>query len=137
MRSRILVLVSLVVVDSSQRCTHPKAEAGYQVTEGCLQRICKAGVWRTSLASNLCCYDNTAYTINTTISSSMSEDMCVRTTIDCVEETQDQAKMILTMKNYCEKYATQEQMEEIKSLLIKNKKAKEGCRKEDPEKKAP
>ena len=65
----------------------------------------------------------------------MSEDLCVRTTIDCVEETQDQAKMILSMKNYCEEYATQEQMEEIKTLLIKNKKAKEGCRKEDPEKK--
>jgi len=88
------------------------------VTEGCLQRICKAGVWRTSLANNICCYERTAYTINTTISSSMSEDGCVRAAIDCVEETPGIAKTILRMENFCKNYATKDQVEEIKNLLV-------------------
>ena len=62
----------------------------------------------------------------------MSEDKCVRTTIDCVEETHGQAKMILSMKNYCEEYATQEQMEEMEKLLIEKMEAREGCREEEP-----
>ena len=88
------------------------------MTEGCLQRICKAGVWRTSLANNICCYERTAYTINTTISSSMSSDGCVRAAIDCVEETPGIAKTIFRMENFCKKYATKEQVEEIKNLLV-------------------
>ena len=88
------------------------------MTEGCLQRICKAGVWRTSLANNLCCYERTAYTINTTISSSMSEDGCARAAIDCVEETPGIAKTIFRMENFCKKYATKEQVEEIKNILV-------------------
>jgi len=118
MRSIILSLVSLVVVDSSQRCTNPQGENGDKVTEGCLQRICKAGVWRTSLANNICCYERTAYTINTTISSSMSEDGCVRAAIDCVEETPGIAKTILSMENFCKNYATKEQVEEIKNIIV-------------------
>ena len=105
------------------------------MTEGCLQRICKAGVWRTSLANNLCCYERTAYTINTTISSSMSKDGCVKVDIDCVEEIPGQAKMILSMKNYCEEYATQEQVEEIKELLARQREAVVGCQGEDEEEK--
>ena len=88
------------------------------MTEGCLQRICKAGVWRTSLANNLCCYERTAYNINTTISSSMSEDGCVRADIDCVEETPGTAKAVLNMENFCVEYATEEQVEEIKNILV-------------------
>ena len=64
----------------------------------------------------------------------MSQDMCVRASIDCVEETPGRAKMILSMKNYCEKYATQEQMEEIKNMLIKEMETREGCRKDESEK---
>ena len=89
------------------------------MTEGCLQRICKAGVWRTSLANNICCYEGIAYNVNTTISSSMSEDRCVRADIDCVEETPGIAKTILSMENFCKEYATQEQVEEIKDLSVK------------------
>jgi len=118
MRSVILSLVALVVVDSSQRCTNPQGENGDKVTEGCLQRICKEGVWRTSLANNICCYERTAYTINTTISSSISEDGCVRAAIDCVEETPGIAKTMLSMENFCKNYATKEQVEEIKNLLV-------------------
>jgi len=117
MRFILLLLVYMAIVDCVERCRHPQAEDGHQIFEGCLLRTCKAGVWRTSLAGNLCCYERTAYTINTTISSSMSKDGCVKADIDCVEEIPGQAKMILSMKNYCEEFATQEQIEEIKELL--------------------
>jgi len=134
MRFILLVLVyNMIVVDCVERCSHPQAEDGHQISEGCLLRTCKAGVWRTSLAGNLCCYERTAYTINTTISSSMSKDGCVKVDIDCVEEIPGQAKMILSMKNYCEEFATQEQVEEIKELLIRQREADVGCQGGDEE----
>merc|ERR1719233_1093914 len=118
MRCITLILVSLLLVVSTQRCSNPQGEDGDKVTEGCLQRICKAGVWRTSLSNNICCYERIAYSINTTISSSMSEDGCVRADIDCVEETPGTAKAVLSMENFCEEYATEEQVEEIKNILV-------------------
>merc|ERR1719435_489388 len=128
MRFVLLVLVyNILVVDCVERCSHPQAEEGHQISEGCLLRTCKAGVWRTALAGNLCCYEGTAYTITTTISSSMSKDGCVKADIDCVEEIPGQARMILSTKNYCEEYATQEQIEEIKELLARQKEAGAGC----------
>ena len=90
-------------------------------------------MWRTSLAGNLCCYERTAYAINTTISSSMSKDGCVKVDIDCVEEIPGQAKMLLSMKNYCEEFATQEQIEEIKELLVRQREAGAGCQGGDEE----
>ena len=75
-------------------------------------------MWRTSLANNICCYERTAYTINTTISSSMSEDGCAKAAIDCVEETPGIAKTILSLENFCKKYATKDQVEEIKNILV-------------------
>jgi len=134
MRFILLVLVyNMIVVDCVERCSHPQAEDGHQISEGCLLRTCKAGVWRTSLAGNLCCYERTAYTINTTISSSMSKDGCVKVDIDCVEEIPGQAKMILSMKNYCEEFATQEQIEEIKELLVRQRGTGVGCQGGDEE----
>merc|ERR1711931_414636 len=133
MRFILLVLVYMVIVGCVERCSHPQAEDSHQISEGCLLRTCKAGVWRTSLAGNLCCYERTAYTINTTISSSMSKDGCVKANIDCVEEIPGQAKMILSMKNYCEEFATQEQLEEIKELLVRQREAEVGCKEGDEE----
>ena len=63
----------------------------------------------------------------------MSKDGCVKVDIDCVEEIPGQAKMILSMKNYCEEYATQEQMEEIKELLKRQKEGGAGCQGGDEE----
>jgi len=134
MRFILLVLVyNMIVVDCVERCSHPQAEDGHQISEGCLLRTCKAGVWRTSLADNLCCYGRTAFTINTTISSSMSKDGCVKVDIDCVEEIPGQAKMILSKKNCCEEFATQEQIEEIKELLERQREAEVGCKEGDEE----
>jgi len=133
MRFILLVLVYMVIVDCVERCSHPQAEDGHQISEGCLLRTCKAGVWRTSLVGNLCCYERKAFTINTTISSTMSRNGCVKANIDCVEEIPGQAKIILSMKNYCEEYATEEQMEEIKELLIRQKEVGAGCQGGDEE----
>jgi len=133
-----LLVVTFLLVDTNQQCSNPQAEDGYQMTEGCLQKTCKTGVWRTSLATNMCCHDRKAYNINTTISSSMSEDGCARANLDCVEETSDTAKIILTIKNYCSEYATQDQVQEIKDLLVKKIDAGAGCKdqKEEEEKEA-
>ena len=56
----------------------------------------------------------------------MSEDGCARAAIDCVEETPGIAKTILRMENFCKNYATKEQVEEIKNLLV-NQIAGAGC----------
>ena len=63
----------------------------------------------------------------------MSRNGCVKADIDCVEEIPGQAKIILSMKNYCEEYATEEQMEEIKELLIRQKEVGAGCQGGDEE----
>ena len=51
--------------------------------------------------------------------------------IDCVEKIHGQAKMILNMKNYCEDYATQDQMEEIKKILVKQREARAKCKEDN------
>ena len=59
----------------------------------------------------------------------MSGDGCVRAAIDCVEETPGIAKTILLMENFCKNYATKEQVEEIKNLLVNQiEKRGPGCK---------
>lgn len=127
------MLVSITVVDASKKCTHPQGNDGDQVTEGCLQRLCTGGVWRTSLASNICCYERRPYMISTTISSSMSKDGCVRADIECVEEAPGVANIILNMKNFCEQYATEEQVGNIKNILTQHMNTGVGCEQLDEE----
>ena len=90
--------------------TSPKAS--------CVLRTCNSNIWRSSLISSKCCYNSEAYSINTTIYSSMSEDGCAKAALDCVEETPGNVKTVLSVKNYCEDYATKEQLEEIKEILL-------------------
>ena len=85
--------------------------------EGCLLQTCKDKVWRSSPVSNICCYDRKPYNINTTISSTISEDGCAKAAIDCLEEKPGNAKMVLSVKNYCEDYATKDQVETIKEMI--------------------
>ena len=66
-----------------------------------------------------CCYERVAYPVNTTIISTMSEDQCARAAVDCVQEKDDKAKMVMKVENHCADYATKDQMEEIKNLLVK------------------
>ena len=63
----------------------------------------------------------------------MSKDECVKVDIDCVEEIPGHAKMIVSMRNSCEEFATQEQIEEIKELLVGQREAGVGCPEEDEE----
>jgi len=121
-----LLVLLLLVEDTLQRCSYPQAEEGHDVTEGCLQRICKSGFWRSYLVYNMCCYEGQAYAINTTISSTISEDGCAKASVDCVEEMPGNARMVLSMKNYCEDYATEQQLEEIKEMLLEHKEAGSG-----------
>merc|ERR1719481_2040711 len=123
----------MLVVDSMQRCSRPQAENGDQVTEGCLLRTCKFNIWRSSLISTKCCYNREAYSINTTIYSSISDDGCAKAALDCVEETPGIAKTVLSVKNYCEDYATKDQLEEIKEILAEQMEAGPGCQGEKTE----
>jgi len=123
---RCFILLALVV-NSMQRCTNPQAENGEHIIEGCLKRTCKSNTWRSSLVSNKCCYDKEAYSINTTIYSSMSKDGCAEAALDCVEETPGIVKTVLSVKNYCEDYASKDQLEEIKEILLEQMEAGSGC----------
>jgi len=60
----------------------------------------------------------------------MSEDGCIKVSIDCVEETPGKAKTVLNAENYCEDYATKEQLEEIREILAEQGEAGSGCHKE-------
>jgi len=95
-------LFLMLATESMQRCSHPQAEEGEKVIEECLQRSCESSLWKITLVGDMCCYEKKSYSINTTISSSISEDGCAIAAIDCVEETPGHAKMVLRAQNYCE-----------------------------------
>ena len=63
----------------------------------------------------------------------MSEDGCAKTAIDCVEETPGNAKTVLSVKNYCEDYATKDHLEEIKEILAEHIEAESGSQGEKME----
>ena len=95
----------------------PQGKEGESQTEGCLKRTCKGGVWRTALDTALCCYEGKAFPVGTIASTTWSEDHCVEARVECKEED-GEARMVLGMENFCAEYATQEQVEEIKDLLV-------------------
>ena len=65
----------------------------------------------------------------------MSEDGCVKAALDCVEETPGNAKTVLSVKNYCEDYATKDQLEEIKEMMLEIMKTESECQEENVESK--
>merc|ERR1712106_480222 len=114
--------------EGSTACRHPQGYDVESYTEGCLKNTCKAGIWRTSMDGALCCYDRAPYQKNTTITSTVTEDGCVRATIKCGED-EDKAMVILHTETYCEDHSTVEQVAEIKQLLIEHRDQK-GCGKD-------
>ena len=90
---------------------------GESYTEGCLKMTCKAGVWRSSLDTSLCCYDKLPYLPNTTITA--SEDGCATAVIFCKQED-DVATAVLQVENTCGDHSTEEQVQELKHLLVKH-----------------
>jgi len=105
-------LFLLLATESMQRCSYPQAEDGEKIIEECFQRSCESSVWKLTPVANMCCYEKKSYSINTTISSSMSEDGCAKAAIDCVEGTPGNAKMVLRAQNYCQVRASNEQLQE-------------------------
>merc|ERR1711892_598182 len=114
-----LDLLSVPGGEGTSSCEHPKGYGGESYTEGCLKNTCKASVWRTSMDGSLCCYDRDPYQKNTTITSTVTEDGCVKARIEC-EEDGDKAMTILHTENHCEDHSTVEQVAEIKQLLIEH-----------------
>ena len=57
----------------------------------------------------------------------MSKDGCVKAALNCVEETSGIAKTVLSVKNYCEDYATKDQLEEIKEIVAEQIEAGSEC----------
>merc|ERR1719153_1322247 len=86
-------------------CRHPEGREGESFTEFCLLKKCKGGVWRTSLDPSLCCYEGQAFSPNTTVTTTMSEDNCVKASVNCMVDRGN---------------AKQEQAEDIKMLLKKS-----------------
>ena len=80
----------------------------------------------------LCCYDRAPYQKNTTITSAVTENGCVKATIKCGEDG-DKAMMILHTENYCVDHSTVEQVAEIKQLLIEHMDQKGKKYKKNPE----
>merc|ERR1711892_597592 len=123
-----LDLLSVPRGEGSSSCTNPKGYDGESYTEGCLKNTCKASVWRTSMDGSQCCYNREPYQKNTTITTTVTDDGCVKATIEC-EEDGDKATMILHTENYCVDHSTVEQVAEIKQLLIEHINQK-GCDKD-------
>ena len=78
---------------------------------------CKAGVWRSSLDAAICCYNRQPYHPNTTITA--TEDGCATAVIYCTQED-DVATVVLQVENHCGEHSTEEQVQEIKHLLVKH-----------------
>jgi len=85
----------------SQKCTNPEGKDGESYTESCLKHTCISGVWKTSLDRSVCCSSGVAFSTNTTISSTNSEDGCVKVQVNCVEEG-GHAKEVVHIENLYE-----------------------------------
>jgi len=85
----------------SQKCTNPEGKDGESLSESCLRQTCISGMWRTSLDRSVCCSSGVAFSTNTTISTTHSEDGCVKVQVDCVEEG-GHAKEVVNIENLYE-----------------------------------
>ena len=65
----------------------------------------------------------------------MSEDGCAKAAIDCLEETPGNARMVLSVENYCEDYPTKDQLDEIKEMMLEIMKNESECQEENVESK--
>merc|ERR1711892_364719 len=115
-------LVLLVNVEGSTRgCSHDtlnrQAHEGSSMIDGCIRKTCKAGIWRPSMVKSLCCFNNEAIQPGSTISESTSSDGCIISTVQCVLQEHNTAKMVLKIDRTCGEPSTKEQFVEIKELL--------------------
>ena len=85
---------------------------------------CKAGVWRSSVDTSLCCYNKQPYLPNTTITA--TEDGCAKAVIYCRQED-NVATVFLEVENNCREHSTEEQVQELKHLLVKHMEQPGNC----------
>jgi len=97
-----VILLVFSLTQGRQQCSHPQGEDGSQMTEGCLVLTCQGGAWRASLTTSHCCFEGVTYPTNTTITSTMSQDKCVKADMVCVQGEDNKAKTVIKMENYCE-----------------------------------
>jgi len=102
MHCMLVILLGLSLAQGRQQCSHPQGEDGSQMTEGCLVLTCQGGAWRASLTTTQCCFEGETYPTNTTITSTMSQDKCVKADVVCVEGEDGKAKTDFKMETYCE-----------------------------------
>jgi len=87
---------------SSHMCITPQGKPGESYTEGCLKYTCEGKVWKASLDRSVCCIDGVAFPpTNTTISSTMSRDRCVRVKVKCVKKG-GYAMEVIQIENFYE-----------------------------------
>ena len=80
-----------------------KANDGESLTEGCLKRTCKNGVWRTSLSQDSCCFNGKVFSPGSTITTTTFS------VVRCVVKD-GMVKTVVEDKPSCNKYATAEQV---------------------------
>jgi len=111
--SCILWCFTFEVFVSAKKCTNPEGKDGESYSDGCLKHTCRATVWNTSLDKSVCCTNGMAFTTNTTISSTTSEDGCVKVDVDCVDEG-GHAKEVVHIQNLYEDL-------EVKTVIFTSK----------------
>jgi len=98
----LVILLAFSLTQGRQQCSHPQGEDGSQMREGCLVLTCQGGAWTAALTTSHCCFEGVTYPTNTTITSTMSQDKCVKADMVCVQGEDNKAKTVIKMENYCE-----------------------------------
>merc|ERR1719513_446945 len=98
----LVILLVFSLTQGRQQCSHPQGEDGSQMREGCLVLTCQGGAWTAALTTSHCCFEGVTYPTNTTITSTMSQDKCVKADMVCVQGEDNKAKTVIKMENYCE-----------------------------------
>jgi len=96
----------------AKRCRNPKGPAGSVRVDGCLQKTCSKGKWKTEMRSDVCCYNQKDYPTNSEITKLVGEDNCTTTTISCTDNA-----MFHFKKGYCETPASKQQVVELEKKI--------------------
>jgi len=96
----------------AKRCRNPKGPAGSVRVDGCLQKTCSKGKWKTEMRSDVCCYNQKDYPTNSEITKLVGEDNCTTTTISCTDNA-----MFHFKKGYCERPASKQQVVKLEKKI--------------------
>jgi len=108
-----LFFLSATVAGGRENCQNPMGTDGSTHTEGCIRHTCKKGVWRSSLATGLCCYEGFPYQPGDTVVT--TQEGCSQASIIC----QDQGNtptLTIQVENMCE-YASRGQVDQLIDMV--------------------